>query len=124
LTTAAFDRTLAAMPVHDPDFERKLLYSVFEVASITGRPPGLIRRWIYRGQLGSVRIDDDMPFVPFDALVERLERLAWKRHRREVQRATEQAAERTTEQAAERAAEQPATEKRASDPTGAAAAGS
>ncbi|HEU4671899.1 MAG TPA: hypothetical protein VFS32_03290 [Candidatus Limnocylindrales bacterium] len=72
-----------------PEFERKLLYSVFEVASITGRPPGLVKRWIYRGQLQCVRIDDEAPFVPFDALVERLERLAWKRRRREEVRARE-----------------------------------
>ncbi|HEY3522594.1 MAG TPA: hypothetical protein VGK63_02730 [Candidatus Limnocylindrales bacterium] len=71
----------------DPGFERKLLYSVVEVASITGRPPGLVKRWIYRGQLECVRIDDESPFVPFDALVERLERLAWKRRRREAMRA-------------------------------------
>jgi hypothetical protein len=64
------------------EFERKLLYSVVEVASITGRPPGLIRRWIYRGQLACVRLDEEAPFVPFEALVDRLERLAWKRARR------------------------------------------
>ncbi len=74
-----------------PEFERKLLYSVVEVASITGRPPGLVKRWIYRGQLESVRIDDEAPFVPFDALVERLERLAWKRCRRESGRAVARA---------------------------------
>ncbi|HET7026963.1 MAG TPA: hypothetical protein VFI28_04660 [Candidatus Limnocylindrales bacterium] len=65
-----------------PEFERKTLYSVVEVALITGRPPGLIRRWIYRGQLPSIRLADESPFVPFDALTERLERLAWKRRRR------------------------------------------
>jgi hypothetical protein len=66
------------------EFERKLLYSVVEVATITGRPPGLVRRWIYRGQLAAIRLDEDAPFVPFDALVERLERLAWKRARRQA----------------------------------------
>jgi hypothetical protein len=66
------------------EFERKTLYSVVEVALITGRPPGLIKRWIYRGQLPCVRLEDESPFVPFDALVERLERLAWKRRRREA----------------------------------------
>lgn len=64
------------------EFERKLLYSVVEVATITGRPPGLVKRWIYRGQLACVRLDEDAPFVPFDALQDRLERLAWKRARR------------------------------------------
>jgi hypothetical protein len=77
------------------EFERKLLYSVVEVATITGRPPGLIRRWIYRGQLACVRLDEESPFVPFEALVERLERLAWKRARR---RAREREAARTPPQ--------------------------
>jgi len=68
------------------EFERKLLYSVFEVATITGRPPGLIWRWIHRGQIDCVRVDEESAFVPFDALVERLERLAWKRCRRVIER--------------------------------------
>lgn len=68
------------------EFERKVLYSVVEVATITGRPPGLVRRWIHRGQLACVRIDDESPFVPFEALVDRLERLAWRRRRRALER--------------------------------------
>jgi hypothetical protein len=82
LTAPATGRTLPAMTEPRVEFERKLLYSVVEVATITGRPPGLIRRWIYRGQLACVRLDEESPFVPFEALVDRLERLAWKRSRR------------------------------------------
>jgi hypothetical protein len=74
------------VPEPAQEFERKLLYSLVEVATITGRPPGLIRRWIHRGQLECVIVDEESPFVPFDALVERLERLAWKRRRRTLAR--------------------------------------
>ena len=74
------------MSAPQAEFERKHLYSVVEVAAITGRPPGLIRRWIYRGQLACIRVDEELAFVPFDALAERLERLAWKRRRRALER--------------------------------------
>ncbi len=72
------------MAESDREFERKSLYSILEVATITGRPLGLIKRWVYRGQLASVRVEDEIVFVPFDALVDRLERLEWRRRRHEA----------------------------------------
>ena len=62
-------------------FDRKVLYSVAEVAAITGCPPGRVRRWIYRRQLDAVVIDDFM-LVPFAALLARLERIEAARARR------------------------------------------
>jgi hypothetical protein len=62
-------------------FDRKVLYSVAEVAAITGCPPGRVRRWIYRRQLDAVVIDDFM-LVPFAALVARVERIEAARARR------------------------------------------
>ncbi len=62
-------------------FERKTLYSVAEVASITGCPPGRVRRWIYRRQIEAVGLDE-VPLVPLPALLSRLERLEAVRARR------------------------------------------
>jgi hypothetical protein len=62
-------------------FDRKVLYSVAEVAAITGCPPGRVRRWIYRRQLEAVVIDDFM-LVPFAALLARVERIEAARARR------------------------------------------
>jgi hypothetical protein len=68
------------------EFERKILYSVAEVAAITGCPPGRVRRWIYRHQLEAVGLDE-VPLVPLPALLARLERLEALRARRRAIRA-------------------------------------
>jgi hypothetical protein len=52
----------------------KAFYSLAEVAEICGRPPGLVRRWVYRRQLPVVWFDDETPLVPLVALRERLQR--------------------------------------------------
>ena len=70
-------------------FNRKVLYSVAEVAAITGCPPGRVRRWIYRRQLDAVVIDDFM-LVPFAALVARGERIEAARARRRARHARAQ----------------------------------
>ena len=57
--------------VPDP---QKAFYSLAEVAEICGRPPGLVRRWVYRHQLPVVWLDDETPLVPLVALRERLQR--------------------------------------------------
>jgi len=57
--------------VPDP---QKAFYSLAEVAQICGRPPGLVRRWVYRRQLPVVWMDDETPLVPLVALRERLQR--------------------------------------------------
>lgn len=57
--------------VPDP---QKAFYSLAEVAEICGRPPGLVRRWVYRRQLPVVWMDDETPLVPLVALRERLQR--------------------------------------------------
>lgn len=64
-----------------PDFERKVLYSVAEVAEITGCHPGRIRRWIYRRQLEAILLDE-APLVPLAAVIARLERVEASRARR------------------------------------------
>jgi hypothetical protein len=65
------DGTLTAMAdVPDP---QKAFYSLAEVAEICGRPPGLVRRWVYRRQLPVVWMDDETPLVPLVALRERLQ---------------------------------------------------
>jgi hypothetical protein len=69
-----------------PGFDRKVLYSVAEVAAITGCPPGRVRRWIYRRQLEAVVIDEFM-LVPFAALLARLERIEATRARRRARHA-------------------------------------
>lgn len=70
----------------EADFGRKVLYSVAEVAEITGCPPGRVRRWIYRRQMEAVGLDD-VPLVPLAALLARLERLEAARARRAALRA-------------------------------------
>jgi hypothetical protein len=72
-------------------FERKILYSVAEVAEITGCPPGRVRRWIYRRQLEAVGLEE-VPLVPLPALLARLERLEALRARRRAIRAARRAA--------------------------------
>jgi hypothetical protein len=52
----------------------KAFYSLGEVAEICGRPPGLVRRWVYRRQLPVIWMDDETPLVPLVALRERLQR--------------------------------------------------
>jgi hypothetical protein len=69
-----------------PSFERKVLYSVAEVAEITGCPPGRVRRWIYRRQLEAIGLDE-VPLVPLPAVLSRLERLEAARARRAAIRA-------------------------------------
>jgi hypothetical protein len=66
-------------------FDRKVLYTVAEVAAITGCHPGRVRRWIYRRQLEAVMVDD-FALVPFQALVARLERVEAARARRRARR--------------------------------------
>lgn len=66
-------------------FERKVLYSLAEVARITGCPPGRVRRWIHRRQLDAVELDG-YHLVPFAALIGRLERLEAARARRRARR--------------------------------------
>ena len=67
-------------------FERKVLYSVAEVAEITGCPPGRVKRWIYRRQLEAIGLDD-VPLVPLPAVLARLERIEAARARRRAIRA-------------------------------------
>src|SRR3954447_6337174 len=50
----------------------KAFYSLVEVAEICGRPPGLVRRWVFRRQLDVIWMDDDTPLVPLRALRARL----------------------------------------------------
>jgi hypothetical protein len=66
-------------------FERKVLYSVAEVAAITGCHPGRVRRWIHRRQLDAVVIED-FALVPLAALLLRLERVEAARARRRARR--------------------------------------
>jgi hypothetical protein len=66
-------------------FDRKVLYSVAEVAAITGCPPRRVRRWIHRRQIDAVVIDDFM-LVPLAALLARLERIEAARARRRARR--------------------------------------
>jgi hypothetical protein len=72
-------------------FDRKILYSVAEVADITGCPPGRVRRWIYRRQLEAIALDE-APLVPLAAVVARLERLEAARARRRAGAAARDAA--------------------------------
>lgn len=60
---------MAAEPIPE-----KAFYSLAEVAEICGRPPGLVRRWVFRRQLPVVWMDDETPLVPLVALRERLQR--------------------------------------------------
>jgi len=69
-----------------PDFERKVLYSVAEVAEITGCPQGRVRRWIYRRQMDAIGLGE-VPLVPLAAVLGRLERLEAARARRRAIRA-------------------------------------
>ena len=71
-------------------FERKVLYSVAEVAEITGCPPGRVKRWIYRGQLDAVGLEEVL-LVPLPAVLARLERLEAARARRRAIRAARSA---------------------------------
>lgn len=50
----------------------KSLYTLAEVAVITRRPPGLVRRWVHRRQLAVVWLEDGTPCVPVAALRARL----------------------------------------------------
>ncbi|MBA2314980.1 MAG: hypothetical protein H0V87_06300 [Chloroflexi bacterium] len=70
-----------------PGFDRKVLYSVAEVAAITGCRPGRILRWIHRRQLDAVHLEGS-PLVPLPALVARLERIEAARARRRALRET------------------------------------
>lgn len=67
--------------IDETGFERKILYSVAEVAAITGCPPGRVKRWIYRRQLDAIGLED-VPLVPYAAVVARLERIEAARARR------------------------------------------
>lgn len=56
--------------VHDegePEF-----FSVLEAAELAGRPPGMIRRWVFRGQLACLWLDDGSIQIPRAALTARL----------------------------------------------------
>ena len=52
----------------------KAFYSLTEVAQLTGRPPGMIRRWVYRRQLDCIWLEEGIPYIPLGALRERLSR--------------------------------------------------
>ena len=71
---------------NDTGFDRKVLYTVAEVAAITRCPPGRVRRWIYRRQLEAIGLDD-VPLVPLGALLARVERIEATRARRRAIRA-------------------------------------
>ena len=62
-------------------FERKIFYSVSEVAEITGCHRGRVLRWIHRRQMAAIRLND-APLVPLAALLARLERIEASRARR------------------------------------------
>lgn len=62
-------------------FERKIFYSVTEVAEITGCHRGRVLRWIHRRQMAAVRLEE-APLVPLSALLARLERIEASRARR------------------------------------------
>ncbi len=68
-----------------PGFNRKVFYSVTEVAAITGCRPGRILRWIHRRQLDAIQLED-CPLVPLAALLTRLERIEASRARRRAMR--------------------------------------
>ena len=68
-------------PADDGAFERKIFYSVTEVAEITGCHRGRVLRWIHRRQMAAIRLDD-APLVPLAALLARLERIEASRVRR------------------------------------------
>ncbi len=68
-------------PADDVAFERKIFYSVTEVAEITGCHRGRVLRWIHRRQMAAIRLDD-APLVPLAALLARLERIEASRARR------------------------------------------
>ena len=53
------------------DVEEKAFYSLAEVAEICDRPPGLVRRWVYRRQIAVIWLDE-VPVVTADALRARL----------------------------------------------------
>lgn len=61
-----------------PQPDRRLYYTVSEVALACDRPIGLVRRWIFRGQLDAVILAEDI-LVPADALEDRITRLARRR---------------------------------------------
>ncbi|HET7727526.1 MAG TPA: hypothetical protein VFK54_09395 [Candidatus Limnocylindrales bacterium] len=50
----------------------KPLYTLAEVAVITRRSPGLVRRWVHRRQLAVIWLEDGTPCVPAAALRARL----------------------------------------------------
>jgi len=68
-----------------PGFDRKILYSVAEVAAITGCHPGRVRRWIHRRQLQAIVVGE-LALVPLSALLARLERIEATRARRRARR--------------------------------------
>jgi hypothetical protein len=51
--------------------EEKSFYTLAEVAEICGRPPALVRRWVHRGQLAVVWLDDAV-LVPLASVRTRL----------------------------------------------------
>jgi excisionase family DNA binding protein len=72
-------------------FERKIFYSVTEVAEITGCHRGRVLRWIHRRQMAAVRLED-APLVPLSALLTRLERIEASRARRRARTEASRAA--------------------------------
>src|SRR3954463_16279832 len=52
----------------------KAFYSVAEVAELTRRPPGMVRRWIFRRQIAAIWLEDGTVYVPLFAVRERLAR--------------------------------------------------
>lgn len=60
------------------DADRKLYYTVPEAALLCRRPLGLVRRWIFHGQLDAVLFADEI-LVPADALEDRIARLERRR---------------------------------------------
>ena len=73
------------MTDEQPGFQRKILYSVAEVAAITGCHPGRVRRWIHRRQLQAVLVGE-LALVPFGSLLARLERIEAAQARRRSRR--------------------------------------
>jgi hypothetical protein len=58
---------MATLPAPEKPF-----YALGEVAAICARPPGLVRRWVHRGQLAVVWLNET-PLVPAWAVRQRLD---------------------------------------------------
>lgn len=58
--------------------DHRLYYTVSEAALACRRPVGLVRRWIFRGQLDAVILAEEI-LVPAEALEDRIGRLDRRR---------------------------------------------